>query len=699
MGGTETARNSDAAGGTAVASGTEAPVASGTEALAAKRESPPEELTKRSAELSSPREQDKQDKQDKQDDRHDQKRDDRHDRKYLVRTARIFMRILDVATEIVLYTAIAFELIVLFAQVVMRNFFGFSFLWSDEVAQLALTIITFLGGAYAYRQNFLGSLHIISDKVPDRWQAAHSAFVTVTVAAISLVFSILGVQTFYGPSSLGQTPILGISYNWYIVPFIVGMILICIHASARLARLPWRAAAFGCGLFAVLAVLEFGIARFIPFGSVVWSSSVSICSLVVLLCLGVPIAFVLMIAGSLYLLDSGAAPYSAAVTNMTGGVSQSILLAIPFFILAGYILTHSTLGTTLVRFIEMIMRPVPGGLLHAIVVTVYMFSGLSGSKVADVAAVGSSVAKPADEAGYSRQSVAAVLAASAVMGEAVPPSLAMILLSSVAGVSIVGLFIGGIIPAALIGLLLMAYIFIKAKRGKNQSIPHAGTHAGMKEIIRSGIRALPVMAVPVFLIAGVGSGFASPTEISSIAVIGTLILALAYGTLNGATLRAIGESTAATAGLVLLMTSGASNFSWSLTVAGLPTAIGNLLGSIGDSKLVFVLATIVLLPVLGTVLEGMPAILIFGPIFVPIATHLGINSIQYGIIFVLALGLGSFAPPMGIGLYATCAVCEIRPDSVTRQLLGYWSIIALGLVILALIPTLTLWLPSLVGAG
>jgi tripartite ATP-independent transporter DctM subunit len=600
------------------------------------------------------------------------------------------VRALDVVVQIMLYVAIFGELGVLFGNVVVRNLLNGAWNWSDEIAQIALAVLTYVGGAYSYRRGLQSALEFFVNKMPVAWQGAQRVFVSLAVATISVIVCVVSIPLL-STEWQDRTAVLHIPQTIYIIPIVVGMAILVLYAAAELLQVSKDAALRGTLWFVVVAAACYVACLLVQqeaTGSSQWSSIVSLSGFVLLLLMGLPIAFVLLICGTLFLYASQNAPLDATVTNLTSGASNFLLLAIPFFIFAGMILTGSGLSAKLLRFTHAIVGRARGGMLQTVVVTMYVFSGLSGSKVADVAAVGSPIADSIEEHGNTREELAAVLAASAIMGESVPPSIAMIILASVTDISVAGLFAAGILPAAVIGFLLMLTIFLMARRRGvvAEKIPY-------RDIATTAGPALPVLVIPVLLLVGVVGGIASPTEMSSIAVVAALVLALLYRAINRHTVQVMLQTTVSTAGMVLFIVACASHFSWSLTIAGLPDQIANVFTSVGDSRVLLLLATLVLVPLMGAVLEGMPAVLIFAPILMPIAQASGIDPLQYGVVFVIALGLGTFAPPLGVGLYATCSICRVKMDAVVRPFIPYWLVIVAGVVVLILFPGLSLWLP------
>ncbi len=303
----------------------------------------------------------------------------------------------------------------------------------------------------------------------------------------------------------------------------------------------------------------------------------------------------------MFLLISGVAPLIAAAQNTFDGTGNFILLTLPFFIWAGLIMEKGGISLRLVRFAMTLVGHMRGGLLQVVVLTIYMVSGISGSKIADVVAVGSVLRRELQKQGYKAEQGAAVLASSAAMSETIPPSLAMLVLGSVAPISIGTLFIAGLLPAAVIALLLMILNYVLSRRENMASVPRATA----PELLRATGGAVLPLVMPVIMVIGIRFGVATPTEVSTVAVLYGLILAFViYRAVDIRMLYQIAVESCLLAGMVLFIIAAAFSFAWTLTAANLPANLAAILHSIGDNRIVFTLGSIVLLIVVGSLLEG-----------------------------------------------------------------------------------------------
>jgi tripartite ATP-independent transporter DctM subunit len=286
-----------------------------------------------------------------------------------------------------------------------------------------------------------------------------------------------------------------------------------------------------------------------------------------------------------------------------------------------------------------------------------------------------------------------VLAASAVMGETVPPSIAMLVLGSITNLSVAALFIGGLAPAAVIAICLMALIWVRARKS---GVRHPWV--GGRALLHAGMAAILPLGLPIMLFAGILLGVATPTEVSAFAVLYGLALAMVgYRAMRPAAFLRTVVDTAMLTGMVLFILAAAAGFSWTLTVAYLPQRLVELLNAVNNSHAIFLIGSLALLIVIGTLLEGLPALNVLAPLLLPIAGAIGLNQLHYGIMLVIAMGVGAFLPPAGVGFYVCCAVMGTGVEGSARAMLPYLVVLILGLLIVTFVPWFTLFLPRAFG--
>ena len=594
--------------------------------------------------------------------------------------------------DVLLAIALLSQLGIMFLNVVTRYIFDYQFIWGQEISMITLTMIAFVGGAVAYARNRHMAVEVVTQRFPEGWQRFLAAVVDWLILFLAVMIGWLSLPLVHSRLEM-LSPIIGMPEAWFMMPLPIGMALMAIIALQKLWARPWGSVV-GAGITIGVLLAALIIIRNIagPWGVhplVLW------CTLgvfVVLLTIGVPIGFVLAMTGMLFLYVVGQAPIKAVPQTMYGGILGYVLLTIPFFVYAGFIMTEGGLSRRLAECIIALVGRLPGGLLQVIVVAMYIVSGISGSKVADVAAVGSSMKGMLRKGGYDMGEAAAVLAASAIMGETVPPSFPMLVLGSITTLSVGALFMAGLVPAAFMAVWMMVLIHVRARR---LGMP-AGIRVAPREAVRASLVAIPSLIVPVFLIGGIMAGIATPTEISSVAVVYALVLAVVfYGEMRDRSFWNTVVQTCTTSGMILFIISAAFAFSWSLSVVNLPDKIAQTLLALGGSTWVFLLGTVITLVVTGALLEGLPALLIFAPMLMPIAVKLGIHPLQYGIVLIIAMGFGTFSPPIGIGIYVTCGITETSMEEISRRLVPYLIVLFFGMLAVTFVPWFSLVVPRL----
>jgi tripartite ATP-independent transporter DctM subunit len=620
-----------------------------------------------------------------------------------VQVPRWFWRFFDGAVEVILAIALLVPAVSVLANIFTREVLGFSLLWVQELSICGLYVLAFVGGAAAYPRGNHVAVTLLTDRLPPRWKRVQGPSVHWLVFALAMTLLWNGLPLVAGDWR-DRTTVMQISLGLYQLPLELGLGVLAVYCLRSLSRLPWRdTVASGAGVIGVWAVVYFTRSDWLPLSLGV-ALTLTLVLMAGLLAAGTPVGFVLGLGAVVYLFAAQTGPPTATPLEMLNGVNSFVLLAIPFFVFAGFIMDRGGVSARLVRFVSALVGRVPGGLLQVMIVSMYLFSGISGSKGADIAAVGSVMSRDLKRAGYPAEEGVAVLTASAAMGETVPPSIAMIVLGSITTLSVGSLFLAGLLPAAAIGVGLMLLVFIRAKRGRlgaHVAKYSASQVGGSESESAVGIvfRSAPAVLMPLILIGGILFGIATPTEVASVAILYGILLSIAYRKL---TLRAFAETvrvTTAIVGMVLFIIATATAFTYAVTVANVPQDIAQWMLSLPGGRVTFLLITILVLIIMGSILEGLPALLVFGPLLVPVATQLGINPLAYGIVVIIAMGIGAFTPPLGVGLYIACSVCETDLAPTIRPVLRYEVVLIIGLLVVAFIPEIALFLPRLFGVG
>lgn len=418
--------------------------------------------------------------------------------------------------------------------------------------------------------------------------------------------------------------------------------------------------------------------------------------LIALIILGMPIAFALGMSTLLAVLAQGM-PLVAVAQKLLAGADSFPLMAIPFFLLAAELMTSGALAEVLLRFAAMLVGHKRGGLGYTNILTITFFSGISGSALADAAGPGAILIRMMRQQGYPAAYAAALTATASVVGPIIPPSIIMIIYAlQDESVSVLNLFLAGIIPGLLISGSLVLYNFWASRRRHFRAEGCAPT---LRTILQQGWRALPALLLPALIVGGVHGGVFTPTEASVAAVFYALACGFfVYRTLTFAMLPAILARAAFLSAAVLLIVAMSSAFAWVLTVVQVPQALSQWIGGLGLPPLGFLLVINIFLLLFGIFIEPLPAVMVLAPILAPMAASLGIDPTHFAIIVIVNLTIGMITPPVGGLLFVTALVAKVSMSELNREL---WPMLAVQIVVLALItlvPALSLGLPALMGS-
>ncbi len=413
-----------------------------------------------------------------------------------------------------------------------------------------------------------------------------------------------------------------------------------------------------------------------------------------LLALGVPIAYSIGLATvATMLLSIDAVPaVTTTAQRIATGLDSFALLAIPFFILAGQIMNRGGIARRLIDFAKALLGTLPGSLAHVHILASMLFGAISGSAVAAASAVGGVMAPQMEKEGYDKDYAAAVNVTSATTGLLIPPSNILIVYSLASGgVSIAALFLAGYLPGLLVGVFLMAVAGIMAVRRKYG----ARQQMALVQVVRRFIDAIPSLTLLVVVMGGIIAGFFTATEAAAIAVLYALVLAFVYREITPRDLPKIFVDACLTTAVVLLLVATSVGMSWIMAYVNIPQNVAASLVAVSDNTFVILLIINVLLLTVGTFMDITPAVLIFTPIFLPVALDLGIDPIHFGIIMVFNLCIGLCTPPVGTVLFVGVGVAKTSIGSVVKPLLPLFVAMVLALLIVMYVPGLSLWLPEL----
>lgn len=413
-------------------------------------------------------------------------------------------------------------------------------------------------------------------------------------------------------------------------------------------------------------------------------------SLLGLLAIRVPVAFALLISSMAVFALIGLNPL-VAVQRLSAGIDVFTLMAIPFFVFAGDLMTQTGIAARLIKVAEGMFGRVRGGLGHVNVGASMMFGAVSGSAVASVSAIGSTMIPIMEEKGYDRDFAVNVTSSAAVLGLIIPPSHNMIIYSAAAAVSIsIGeLFVAGILPGILCGLALMLTVSILAAR---KGYPK-GVFPGFRALFVSAIAALPGLLTAIIIVVGILGGVFTPTESSAVAIVYTLVIGVfVYRSLGLKEFKAAVVNSTKTTAMIMLIIGAAAAFGWLLALLEAPTMMSDLILGSTSSPFLILLMVLGCLLVLGTFMDMAPLIIIVTPIFLPVVQTIGVDPVHFGIIMMLALGIGTITPPVGTVLFVGAAVGKIRVEDTVKTMWPFYMALIFCLLLVTYIPTISLLL-------
>ncbi len=594
-------------------------------------------------------------------------------------------RVLTWVTEIPAAALVVVEVGILFAGVIWRYVLDSPLVWSDELAGMLFLWLAMLGAVIALRRREHMRMTAIIVALSPRWQRFSAALVALVVAAF--VAELLPQAVSYMVSVDAITsPTLGIPDSWRVAGLVVALALLLLAALQQLlGELPWRDLAAAVVIVAVLGLgfwsvkpelLAAGTASLVIF----FVGLVSLC-----IAAGVPIAFSFGITTIAYIAFATQVPLSIVVDQMDQGMASIELLAVPMFVLLGLLLEMSGIARALVALMSALVGHRRGGLSYVLLGAMYLISGISGSKAADQAAVAPVLFPEMKRRGAHPGELVAQLAAAAAMSETIPPSLVLIIVGSVTGVSISALFTGGLLPATVAAVALVAVIAWRS-RG---DVP-SGRRAPAAEIARAFVVAIPALVLPFLIRFVVLEGIATATEVATVGVVYAVVVGLVvYRCFDWRRVVPILVETASLSGAILLIIGTATAMAWALTQAGFAQSLAAMMTSMPGGRVGFLAVSIVVFVILGSVLEGLPAMVLFGPLLFPVARSLGINDVHYAIVAILAMGIGLFSPPFGVGFYQTCLIGRTSSDEALGRIWPYMGALGLALAVVAAVPWLS----------
>ena len=575
------------------------------------------------------------------------------------------------------------EVVVLLMGVIWRYALHQPLIWSDELAGILFLWLAMLGSVIAFHRGE----HMRMTAVVGMLSPARRAFIDLIAITAPLAFLLLVLVPSYEFASEEvwvTTPALEIANSWRASALPVCIALMIVVGFLRLFTLGTvRDALAALALVAVVVGITALVGPQLK-GLGNWNLLIFfVMGVGSMVLLGVPIAFAFGLATFAYVATVTHTPTMVIVGRMDEGMSHLILLAVPLFVLLGLLIEMTGMARAMVGFLASLLGHVRGGLSYVLIGAMYLVSGISGSKAADMAAVAPALFPEMRARGAKPGDLVALLAATGAQTETIPPSLVLITIGSVTGVSIAALFAGGLLPAVVLALTLAGLVWW---RYRNEDLSGV-RRASRGEIFKAFLIAIPALALPFIIRAAVIEGVATATEVSTVGIAYTILAGLLiYRQFNWRRLFPMLVDTAALSGSILLIIGAATGMAWALTQSGFSSGLASAMKAMPGGIPMFLAVSILAFIVLGSVLEGIPAIVLFGPLLFPIARDVGVHEVHYAMVVTLAMGMGLFAPPFGVGYYAACAISRIHPDEGMKPIIGYMVALFIGLVIVAAVP-------------
>jgi tripartite ATP-independent transporter DctM subunit len=579
------------------------------------------------------------------------------------------------------------EIFVLSAGVFARYVLGRPFIWSDEFAVILFLWLAMLGSVIALRRGEHMRLSFIVGRMAPATQRRIDGF--MLCAMIAFLLAMVPAAFHYTVTEHVEiTASLRIPVSYRVGSMAAGFTLMLLTLVVwMLHRMSWREM-LGIGSSVVVVALAIWAAG--PLFRAMGDYNLIVFFVVfVFACvlLGMPIAFAFGVSTLTYLVVMTKVPITIVMNRLDGGMADLILLSIPLFIFLGALIEKTGLSRALIEFMVSLLGHVRGGLSYVLLCGMYLVSGISGSKAADMAAIAPILLPEMKRRGAREGELISLLSASGAMAETIPPSIILISIGVVTGLSIADLFNGGLVPALVGALALAVVIFFRARKE-----PHvAVAKAPRSRILRTFIVALPALALPLLIRSFVVNGVATATEVATVGVIYSFLCGfLIYREFPRRELYEMLVKTASLSGALLFIIGMANAMAWALTQSGFASKLEDLMTQIPGGQIGFMAVSIVAFAVLGSVLEGFPAIVLFGPLLFPIAESMGIHQVHYAMVAVLAMSLGLFSPPFGVGFYAACVVGQCQPDAAMRDIWVYMFALLIAVIIIAAVPWLSI---------
>ena len=564
---------------------------------------------------------------------------------------------------------------------------GGSAVWTEELARFVFIWITYLAASVAIKKRENIRVDFLYDRLPRRWKGIFWIVNNLCFLVLGIVVVVMGTELVHMQMRYPQiAPGLQIPYYipYMILPIGFSLMVIRLvqdmYKEIKVTGLKDAAIALGITTAIFLPVL---------LGLDVSATSILFGYFLLFILIGVPIGISLGLASLVTLVSSGTLPVDYIAQISFTSIDSFPIMAIPFFIAAGIFMGSGGLSTRLLNLADELLGPLPGGMALATIATCMFFAAISGSGPATVAAIGSLTIPAMIERGYDKYFACAIVAAAGAIGVMIPPSNPFVIYGVAAQSSIGKLFIAGVMPGVLTGLVLMAFsYFVSKKRGwmgeqKERSVA---------SIAKAFWDAKLALMVPVIVLGGIYGGLMTPTEAAAVAALYGLIVGLfIYKGLNRHNLVSTFIDVCSTSAIVIILMAMATIFGYVMTVEQVPAKIATFILGMTSSKILILLMINVLLLIIGTFMEALAAIVILVPILLPIVTKVGVDPVHFGIIMVVNLAIGFITPPVGVNLFVASSVGKVKLEDVSKQVMPILGLMILVLLAVTYIPELSLF--------
>jgi tripartite ATP-independent transporter DctM subunit len=595
-------------------------------------------------------------------------------------------RAIGAVVEPVAAALVAVEFVLMIAAVFARYVLHDALAWSDELALILFLWLTMLGAVVAYRNGEHMRLTTFVRRAPPGLRATLD-IMSATGIAVFCAGLLPACWSYFNEGRFEVSAALQMPRAYAYAAMFVGLAMIAALAIIRLIEADRKRV----GIVLAATVVLIAVASALhPVLTALGNLNLLIFFVLgvgLAVVIGMPIVFCFGLATLAYVALTTSVPLNAIVSRMDQGISNFVLLTVPLFILLGALVDATGIARRLIDAIASLVGHLRGGLSIVLVVAMYLVSGISGSKTADMAAVAPALFPEMERRGSNRDEMIALLATSGAMAETIPPSLVLIVIGTVVGLSIQDLFTAGLLPATVAAIALIVVALLRSRGDRTDLAPRPSG----RTIVRAFAIAVPGLLLPFVIRFFVVAGITTATEVSAIGVVYALIVGtLVYREFDWRRAYPILRDTAALNSVVTFIIGTAMAMGWALTQSGFSQQLADALRHAPGGRAGFLVLAIVLFVVLGSVLEGVPAIVLFGPLLFPIAHTFGINPIHFAIVVVLAMGIGLFSPPFGVGYYGACAIGKADPDEAAQRIAPYLLALVAALIVIAAVPWISL---------